>query len=127
MLKELIKVANKLDMIGLTKEADYIDQIVRAASNHQMLSGSELDEHGNALWDKPIIDEDGEMISYGPRGIGVGTAGSITDDTQMLIDRLHAVDKLAKMSDEDFEALKAKHPRAFEALFGKGSLTPVSR
>ena len=31
MISELIKIANKLDAIGLTKEADYIDSIIRMA------------------------------------------------------------------------------------------------
>lgn len=33
MIKELIKIANRLDKLGLTKEADYLDRIIRSASN----------------------------------------------------------------------------------------------
>jgi hypothetical protein len=34
MLKELVKVANRLDSLGLTKEADLLDQIVKMAVNN---------------------------------------------------------------------------------------------
>ncbi len=34
MLKDLIKLANRLDQAGLTKEADLLDNIIRKASNN---------------------------------------------------------------------------------------------
>lgn len=37
MLKELIKIANKLDGIGLTKEADELDQIIRKLAEGDMV------------------------------------------------------------------------------------------
>jgi hypothetical protein len=33
MIKELVSVANKLDQVGLTKEADYIDSVIRKLSS----------------------------------------------------------------------------------------------
>jgi len=33
MLKDLIKVANKLDQLGLQKEADYIDFVIKKISS----------------------------------------------------------------------------------------------
>lgn len=41
MIKELIKIANKLDLIGLTKEADELDNIIREAS-HSSFSARDL-------------------------------------------------------------------------------------
>jgi hypothetical protein len=35
MIKDLIKVANRLDALGLTKEADIIDSIIRVASSNK--------------------------------------------------------------------------------------------
>lgn len=37
MLKDLIKIANKLDGIGLTKEADELDQIIRKLAEGDMV------------------------------------------------------------------------------------------
>jgi hypothetical protein len=44
MLKGLMKVANKLDSIGLTKEADTIDALIRkivASENNLLINSSE--------------------------------------------------------------------------------------
>ena len=35
MIKDLVKVANRLDALGLTKEADIIDSIIRVASSNK--------------------------------------------------------------------------------------------
>lgn len=37
MIKELIKIANRLDKLGLTKEADYLDRIIKSASSEGTL------------------------------------------------------------------------------------------
>ena len=34
MIKELVKLSNELDLRGLKKEADYLDQIIKAASDN---------------------------------------------------------------------------------------------
>tara|TARA_B100000424_G_C22755672_1_gene408019 strand:+ start:343 stop:744 length:402 start_codon:yes stop_codon:yes gene_type:complete len=34
MIKELIKLSNELDLRGLKREADYLDQIIKAASDN---------------------------------------------------------------------------------------------
>ncbi len=34
MLKDLIKLANDLDLKGLTKEADYLDAVIKSAGNN---------------------------------------------------------------------------------------------
>jgi hypothetical protein len=37
MLKDLVKLASRLDEIGLTKEADYLDQIIRKIAEGEMI------------------------------------------------------------------------------------------
>jgi len=50
MLKDLIKLANRLDDKGLTKEADYLDNIIRKMANSNMPSKSKaLRVAGRAL------------------------------------------------------------------------------
>lgn len=36
-LKDLIKVSNKLDSLGLSKEADYLDQFLYKLAQHSVL------------------------------------------------------------------------------------------
>jgi hypothetical protein len=43
MLKELIKMANRLDKLGLIREADYLDEIIKSASDNPMDLGSDMD------------------------------------------------------------------------------------
>lgn len=40
MIKDLIKMANRLDRLGLTKEADYLDSIIRSASADEATLGT---------------------------------------------------------------------------------------
>ena len=50
MLKGLMKVANKLDSIGLTKEADTIDALIRkivASENNLLINSSEEEKESD--------------------------------------------------------------------------------
>lgn len=60
MLKDLIKIADKLDKIGLTKEADVIDQIIEkmaiaqsAVRTHKVTSGETFSQIV-ATWGDPL-------------------------------------------------------------------------
>lgn len=105
MLKDLVKVANRLDSLGLTKEADAIDGIISKEAS----DGAYHDYKGD------------------PRGIGTTEpmfAGQSPE--QDLINRLKAKDILEKMSDKDFRAFREKYPEAIEDLFSEGNLFEVS-
>lgn len=41
MIKELLAVANKMDQVGLTKEADYIDLVIKKLSGYDKLDEDE--------------------------------------------------------------------------------------
>ena len=43
MINEIIKIANKLDSIGLTKEADYLDSIVSNIENEIKKDDTDLE------------------------------------------------------------------------------------
>jgi hypothetical protein len=36
-LKNLVKISNKLDSLGLSKEADYLDQVINKLAQHSVL------------------------------------------------------------------------------------------
>ena len=40
MIKELLAVAKKMDQVGLTKEADYIDLVIKKLSNDESMTSS---------------------------------------------------------------------------------------
>ena len=44
MIKQLIKLANHLDKKGLTKEADYLDKLIKKLSNSKTMHGINLDD-----------------------------------------------------------------------------------
>lgn len=130
MLKDLIKVSNRLDTLGLTKEADFLDSIIRKlSSRREMPMGAGIEEIPYS--DEPvfkIFDEDGDeyehqetydlghMLSE-PRHSGLGV-----DHNQKSTSYLVAMEKLRNMSEKEFNRIKAMHPEAFDALFGPGSL-----
>lgn len=53
MLKELVKVANRLDHLGLTKEADIIDAIIKSSSET-----FNSDDHSFSVQKEPPIEEE---------------------------------------------------------------------
>ena len=64
MISKLIRIANKLDSMGLTKEADYLDAIIREATD----CGSKADDsvvddiENNAITEK--YDEEMKEKGY---------------------------------------------------------------
>lgn len=56
MIKELIKISNKLDLIGLTKEADELDGIMRKMAGSP-ISDEEGADYEICLSEKPNFDE----------------------------------------------------------------------
>ena len=55
MIKELIKLADHLDQKGLTKEADYVDWIIKESRKKKKLDGLGKED--------PDIDNDGDVDS----------------------------------------------------------------
>jgi hypothetical protein len=57
MLKDLVKVANRLDSLGLTREADAIDGLVKKMAG--MSEGDDLDLYSELpvkIWEEPPLD-----------------------------------------------------------------------
>lgn len=119
MLKELIKFANKLDTLGLTKEADKIDHLVRIAS--WKLLGTPAEAYSNVANVTPeenlkfqikyvldiIFDSD---YQFGP-------GGDLSDMPQSTKNVLtnYAFEK-AKLNSFDIEDFLAKIRKMFPAI-----------
>ena len=54
MIKQLVKLADHLDKKGLTKEADYIDTLIKKASGGETLFDIENDEYNSSDTDLEI-------------------------------------------------------------------------
>jgi hypothetical protein len=74
MIKELIKMAGELDRLGLTKEADKIDAMVRKASNEfdygtgiKVHDESELGELDGDVYENNRIDEENAVDPDPPK------------------------------------------------------------
>jgi hypothetical protein len=77
MLKDLIKVSNRLDSLGLTKEADYLDSVIKKLSgsnpSQAELEGLDADRNVSANYSKgelkllkaleSVIDAFGEVLN----------------------------------------------------------------
>lgn len=133
MLKELIKVANRLDNLGLQKEADIIDGFI------QKMAGR-VGEGSKAIVDafrepsEPLVSLKAPRRSKSRFDIFddetfLATEPMYTDISpeQKFITRLEAKKMLENMSDEDFQRLKEEHPEAMEDIFGSGSHFEVKR
>ena len=99
MIKELIKISNKLDLIGLTKEADELDGIIRKMSQAR-------------------VDIDPDQISVEP-GDDHPLSESVNSSSykspeQRLLDRIFAVDKIMQLG------LGNKSPEEIAKHFGFG-------
>ena len=114
MLKDLIKVSNRLDSLGLTKEADYLDAVIRKISGRKMVP------YGAAIEELAITDEteseDDERVHE-----------SQMSPEHKLISERGGKFKLESMSPEKREALKSQFPEAYDALYGEGSLHELGR
>ena len=113
MLKDLVKVANKLDSIGLTKEADFIDmQILALASELEEeiipddLSDEDLIESTEPMYNNPgrtspeerlltmlFANETVTDMFPGQSPEEIGTALGISDDSEVMNVLRNLVDK----------------------------------
>ena len=65
MLKDLVKLANHLDNIGRTKEADYLDNIIKSAFLGDLMGGSiDIEKSATCLFNK-IMEEANIIITPG--------------------------------------------------------------
>lgn len=103
MIRELIKIANKLDAIGLTKEADYIDSIIRMAGKKDedfiSLKPSDQEERymkSKSDWEldrafyKTVIEE-GVLPAHIPMGFYKGWKKSDFKDILKAVDEHHDI------------------------------------
>ena len=136
MLKDLVKMASKLDALGLSKEADVIDSLVRKIASREdelqsYMSDSEYGMNmGSADMEGDLSDVDPENLS--PEDSlnfdeeGEDTSGETPE--HVLVARMRAAEilkKLQEMSKYEFFKLYEAHPEAFHQLFGQGTLNEV--
>jgi hypothetical protein len=72
MIKELVSVANKLDQVGLTKEADYIDSVIRKLSS----------DNGEAVVKSKTINK-GETLDSITREFSAPVGKNINDNMSL--------------------------------------------
>lgn len=135
MLKDLVKMASKLDSLGLTKEADTIDALVRKmAGEFNDSYGSEnpadhpLPEDPSDWTNTQWEDWESKVGTFDQQGIG--STEPIFDDESpevKFVTRSHASKILSNMSDEEFDLLNELYPEAMNQLFGRGTLMEVKR
>ncbi len=136
MLKDLVKMASKLDALGLSKEADVIDNLVRKIASREdelqsYMSDSEYGMNmGSADMEGDLSDVDPENLSpedlLNYREGDEDTSGETPED--VLVARMRAAEilkKLQEMSKYEFFKLYEAHPDAFHQLFGQGTLNEV--
>jgi hypothetical protein len=133
MLKDLVKMASKLDALGLSKEADVIDNLVRKiASREDELQAYISDpEYGMNMGSaEDLSDVNPENLS-GEDSLNFDeededTSGETPE--HVLVARMRAAEilkELQKMSKYEFLKLYEAHPEAFHQLFGQGTLNEV--
>jgi len=75
MLKDLVKLANRLDNLGLRKEADFLDTIIKKHSGHHEGDTRRCERCSrlyNEMFRKDVFDaERGKMIDICPTCSGV--------------------------------------------------------
>ena len=98
MIKELIKISNKLDLIGLTKEADELDGIIRK------MSQTRVDMDTDQISEDDLLAGDGHPLNAGKQS-------SLRDASpeQRLIDLMRAVTIMQKLDNKSFEEIAAHY------------------
>ena len=130
MLKELVKIADRLDSLGLTKEADLIDSLIKKSSDSFDTLPKDIYEWTTDDWDKydqTLIDngEKFETPEYArERDHTIG--GTIYNKEFWLLseeERMALVKKmkiiLGQMTPERLAEIYTKHPKAMKNLFGE--------
>jgi hypothetical protein len=119
MLKDLVKMASKLDALGLSKEADVIDNLVRKIASRedelQSYMRADVNPENLSPEDSLNFDEEGE-----------DTSGETPE--HVLVARMRAAEilkELQEMSKYEFFKLYEAHQEAFHQLFGQGTLNEV--
>lgn len=64
MLKELVKVANKLDEVGLTKEADIIDFVMKKSAQNIISLASDEDSQTYVLLYSNYFTGETEVMTF---------------------------------------------------------------
>ena len=138
MIKGLVRIANKLDSIGLAKEADILDSVITKIANDPDFEyldedfnseSYDLDNSGSSEEDEDeeYFEDDYDFENF-PEGIGTTepkfTGGS---PEESMITRMSAASRLREMSDDEFEELRQKYPDILKEIFGKYSITPSGR
>lgn len=138
MLKDLVKMASKLDALSLSKEADTIDALIRKIASREDELQSYMSNPGYGMsegaadMDVDLSDVDPEDLS--PEDLlssneeGEDTSGETPE--QVLLTRMRAAEilrDLREMSPREFLMLMEAQPEAFRQLFGQGTLSEVPR
>jgi len=75
MLKDLVRLANRLDGLGLIKEADFLDSVIKKHSSHHAEDRRKCDKcEGlyHEMYRKDVFDpEKGSMIDICPNCSGI--------------------------------------------------------
>ena len=138
MLKDLVKMASKLDALGLSKEADTIDALIRKIASREDELQSYMSDPGYGMnegaadMDMDLSDVDPENLSpedsLNYREGDEDTSGETPE--HVLLARMRAAEilrDLREMSPYKFVTLMEAHPQAFHQLFGQGTLNEVPR
>ena len=136
MLKDLVKMASKLDALGLSKEADTIDTLIRKIASREDELQSYMSDPGYGMSegtpDMDLSDVDPENLS--PEDLlssneeGEDTSGETPEHVSLA--RMRAAEilrDLREMSPREFLMLREAHPQAFHQLFGQGTINEVPR
>jgi hypothetical protein len=109
MIKDLVKIANKLDSLGLKKEADFLDSLIKkmAGNSSHRINVEELSTEA------PIGFTESRYEDLSPE--------------QLYIVRLKAAERLSNLSDKEFTSFLEKFPEAMDDIFGKGRQHEVKR
>ena len=81
MIKELVKVATKLDELGLTKEADFLDKMIEKISTDNDIDWTGKDSGGTEIDDVDVVPEFEDNLPHrSPRRPAYD--GDIADDSR---------------------------------------------
>ena len=98
MIKELIKISNKLDLIGLTKEADQLDGIIRKMSQ----TGVDIDPD-------QLSEDDTLAGDRHPLDAGAHSEFQDTSPEQRLIDLMAAVKVIKQLGNKSAAEIAAHY------------------
>jgi hypothetical protein len=116
MLKNLVKVANRLDSLGLTKEADAVDKFIRKmAGGHGdpgNWSESEWEEWESEAGTFPKMDASEEGMSLGNLGFSsLDSAGVDTDHVYAAIDEMRNPAGSYSMNNSSYLVVPHNYPK----------------